>query len=154
MLRRVLGSWVFGLITVTSTTAFAADGFMSFEAQRSGRGDKERFGNVSYSVASPKDTATGQSTGKRQHKPVCVTRTPLPSSGHLVSALITNDTFKSVVFETSNGVRIKLTNASLASYKLFEDKENEELCFTFQSIELSVKGGPAMSDSWVGAASR
>lgn len=79
---------------------------------------------------------------------MCVTRTPIASSTTFFSALVTNEVLRTVTFDTSLGVRIKLSNASVASYKLFEERDQEEICFTFASIELTMRGGVTATDSW------
>ena len=72
---------------------------------------------------SPRDLATGQASGKRQHKPIRFTKEWGAASPQLQQALFTNETLKSVLFEfvrtDAKGAEevhytIKLTNASVS----------------------------------------
>jgi type VI secretion system secreted protein Hcp len=133
------------LAILSGSASSFADGTMGFEGRSKAAGEK--FTSISYSVSTPRDAASGLATGRRQHKPVCVVRVPLATSGTLVQMLLTNEVVKSATFDTSAGIKIKLTNASVASYRLVEDKDLEEICFAFQGIEISAKGGPVATDS-------
>lgn len=129
-----------------------ADGTIGFEGKRTKGTTGDRFGTLSFSVTVPRDAASGLPTGRRQYKPVCVMRTPQASTTAFLQNLATNEGFKSVTIESSNGLRIRLTNATAASYQYLQEKELEELCFSFQTIEVSVKGGAAFTDTLGGAA--
>ena len=134
------------LAILSGSASSFADGTMAVEG-RTGKPTTEKFTSISYSVSTPRDAASGQATGRRQHKPVCVVRVPVATSGALVQMLLTNEVVKSATFDTSAGIKIKLTNANVTSYRLVDDKDLEEICFAFQAIELSAKGGTAATDS-------
>jgi type VI secretion system secreted protein Hcp len=79
-----------------------------------------------YEVTSPRDAATGQASGQRQHSPVTMVKEWGPSSPQLFKAAVTNEVLKTVFFEfvQTNEIgeeyiahTVKLTNASVASLK-------------------------------------
>lgn len=132
---------------------------------------KAKFAAIgfNYEVISPRDLASGQASGKRQHKPIVVTKEWGASSPQIFQALTTNEVLKSVLFEfirtTAEGAEeihhtIKLTNATINSLKQYiqtaakhEDAydvhELEDVAFTFQKIEIDNKLGKTSSgDDW------
>lgn len=144
-------------------------GAMKGESPRKEHTKKVPCIDFNYQVDSPKDIATGQASGKRQHKPVTITKEWGPSTPQLFQALCTNEVLKSVLFEfyktDANGIEvnyynIKLTNAtvsrieqstgfpdaahgsSAASAKHnahYDTHELERVSFTFQKIEVEHK---------------
>lgn len=101
-----------------------------------------------YGIVSPRDAATGQATGKRQHKSVVITKLWGASSPQLFQALVSNELLSEVIidfYETSPrlipklGHSIKLTNASVVeiSYRTEETRlrQVETVSFNFQKIE-------------------
>lgn len=73
-----------------------------------------------YDVVSPRDLATGMATGKRQHKPVMITKEWGAASPQLFQALVTNEVLPEMVIDfvgldpkgtMSLSHSIKLTNA-------------------------------------------
>ena len=126
---------------------------------------------VSFSTEtiSPRDVATGQASGKRQHKPVRFTKEWGAASPQLFQALVSNEVLKSVLFEfvhpDAKGVEvvhytIKLTNASVARVassldlasrtgSRFDGHELEQIELTFETIEIEDKvGNTTASDDW------
>ncbi|MEQ1621765.1 MAG: type VI secretion system tube protein TssD [Methylococcales bacterium] len=122
---------------------------------------------VSYSVISPRDAASGLPTGKRQHKPVTITKPMSEASPLLFNAIATNENLNSVTIQfigtdKSLGPKIKLTNANIASFAphsqgLIADKQTagvvtpifselEDVSFTFQKIEITYGSYSAMDD--------
>ena len=164
---------------------------MSFHAQVSikgrkqgqfkGEGFQSKRGNkwipilaFGYAVQSPRDLATGQATGKRQHKPVVVTKAWGAATPQLFQALTTNEILDSVDIEffkvNPNGEEylyhtVKLTNASIVEIKQYtreyelesaghpegvDPVELEDVSFTFQKIEIENKDGKTTTvDDWV-----
>ncbi|HKA11260.1 MAG TPA: type VI secretion system tube protein TssD [Candidatus Dormibacteraeota bacterium] len=124
--------------------------------------------SFSYEVISPRDVATGQATGKRQHSPVTISKEWGAASPQLFQAAVTNEPLQSVLFEfpvtDARGVEvvhhtIKLTNASVASYKMYTAEhatsghtfELEDVSFTFQKIQIEdLAGKTAAADDWSG----
>jgi type VI secretion system secreted protein Hcp len=135
-------------IALTSSVALA-DGTVTADGTRT-KVAGDRFIGIAYEVKSPRDLATGQATGKRQHQPLCMIKASSQATPQWFMAATTNEVLKSVVFETAT-LRLKLTNATVSEFKLLgaEGKETEQVCFTFDKIELSaLKGGTTASDDW------
>ena len=134
--------------------------------------------SFSYEVKSPRDAATGNASGKRQHSPVRIVKAVGAASPQIFQALVNNEVLTEVTFEftktNSNGeeyvyYQIKLTNASVASVRLFTKEdlssaggssskqssslpmELEEVAFVFHKIEVENKDGKTMGmDDWSG----
>jgi type VI secretion system secreted protein Hcp len=119
---------------------------------------------------SPRDVATGQASGKRQHKPISFTKEWGAASPQLWTALATNEVLKQVVFEFTkpNGDgretvfhTVTLTNASVASIRSYVDQTDtsgdpfdghalEDVTLTYQSIAMeSREGKTASKDDWI-----
>jgi type VI secretion system secreted protein Hcp len=121
-----------------------------------------------WKVQSPRDIATGQASGKRQHLPIKVTKEWGAASPQIFHALCTNEVLKSVLFEfirtTAEGAEeihhtIKLTNATISELHPYigmakhEERtdvhELEEVSFTYQKIEIENKIAKTMAvDDW------
>ena len=106
---------------------------------------------VSHEVVSPRDPATGQATGKRQHKPFTMTMQWGATTPKFITALTTNENLSSVLIGllrsgTQVG-KIKLTNAHVSDY--VQTDQGLALSFTYQKIEWTwVQGGITASDDW------
>jgi type VI secretion system secreted protein Hcp len=121
-------------------------------------------------VASPRDSAGGQASGKRAYKPILVTKEWGAASPQLFQALVSNEQIKTAVFEfvktNANGEeyvyhRIKLTNASITGIKSYLDltdasgdvydaHELEDVSFVFQKIEIeNLDGKTSAADNWM-----
>ena len=103
-----------------------------------------RFG---YGVMTPRDAATGLSTGRRVHAPVVVTKLVGTASPQILQALVTNEGLKSVVVDLPGGeggigYTIKLTNALISEIKQHSEVVDgrfvllEDVSFVFQAIEV------------------
>lgn len=127
---------------------------------------------ASHEVISPRDAATGQATGKRQHKPFVITKEIDQSSPRLYGALASNENLTEWELQfwaiTSFGpgpgtekmrYTVKLTNASIASiaFRMANNKdpelanraEYEEIAFTYQAVEwIWMLGNVTMTDNW------
>lgn len=128
---------------------------------------------VSHEIVSPRDSASGQATGKRQHKPFVITKELDKSTPLLYSALVNNENITSWELQhftaqtggsggvgvEKNHYTVKLTNAKIVDIKsiilnnknpeLTRYAEYEEIAFTYQKIEwLWVLGGITASDDW------
>jgi type VI secretion system Hcp family effector len=110
--------------------------------------------SFSTSVSSPRDLATGQASGKRQHKPLIVTKSMDAATPLFQKVLDTNEVLTSVVLKiyrsgtTTVDQTITLTNAGLSQIDTVDTGAGdalplERLSFTFQKIkyEFSVNGG-------------
>ena len=82
----------------------------------------------SHEIVSPRDAASGLPTGKRQHKPMVITKEVDKSSPLLYNALVNNENLSSfeLKFMTpdsaaaaeKNHYTVKLTNANIASISM------------------------------------
>ena len=134
---------------------------------------KEKIAGLAfeYSVVSPRDLATGQASGKRQHHPIKITKEWGASTPQLFTACTTNEVLKEVHFEflktDANGEEtvfytVKLTNASVSHIAQFTSPHEgsggakseptkflESIEFTFQKIEIESKTGKTSAmDDW------
>jgi type VI secretion system secreted protein Hcp len=132
-----------------------------------GKIDVRQF-NVSF--RSPRDAATGQATGKRQHQAVRFSKTPDGATPLLMTALISNEKLTRVVFEFSRAgtagawelyQRITLTDAYVTAVDqehpdrgagggadALEDLERVELVYGKIEIQ-NVQAKTAVVDEWV-----
>lgn len=129
----------------------------------------ERLSGISfhYSVSSPRDVATGQASGKRQHQPVSFVKEWGAATPQLFQAAVTNEVLKTVLFEfvktNENGEEyvfhtVKLTNASINQIDQYIDGEPEppadsraleRVALAFQRIEIQNADGKTMAtDDW------
>jgi type VI secretion system secreted protein Hcp len=129
--------------------------------------------SVNHEIVSPRDMASGLPTGKRQHKPLIITKAIDKSSPLLYNVLTTNENisewelkFWTPQLAAAGGVgtekqhyTIKLTNANIASIRfLMADNRNpelarlteyEEVAFTYQKITWTwTDGGVTADDDW------
>lgn len=139
MQKHIAASIALAAVFIIPSVASAMDGTMTFEGAKA-RGQSERFANVVYSVSAPTDTAGTRRTGRANHSAVCVQRTPTATSSLLFGAIVTNEQLRVVQLDMTNGLRIKLTDATVTGYKVATEKDLEEICFTFRAIEVSMKG--------------
>ena len=116
---------------------------------------KDKIPGFSYqsSVASPRDAASGQATGKRRHEPVVLHKKVGAATPMISHALTKNEVLKTVLFEFVNTTKdgkeqvfftVKLTNATISNQRIYlpaisGDQHHlelsEEVSFTFQKIE-------------------
>jgi type VI secretion system secreted protein Hcp len=115
--------------------------------------------SADHSVVSPRDPATGQATGKRQHKPLTIVKAVDRATPQLYNAFTGNETLTSCLLKfykkSSTGVltnyyTITLTNASIAQIDLSKGDarfqngrlgEFEEISFVYQKIEWKYMNG-------------
>jgi type VI secretion system secreted protein Hcp len=157
-------------VTVTGQKQGAFKG----ESPREAHAAKISGLSYDHSIVSPRDIATGQPSGKRQHGPITITKEWGPASPMLFSALVSNELLTSVLFEfyktTPEGVEevyytVTLTNATVSqvhyttgtgesassakTQSSYDTHELEEVSFTYQKIEIESKTGQTMaSDDW------
>lgn len=119
------------------------------------QGDRTEITNFAYEVVSPRDLASGASSGKRQHKPITITKPIGAATPQFFQAITTNEVLKTVVIsfyneypsEAGPSFEVKLTNANVSGFK--QEKFNEHISFTFQKIEIESKlGKTAAMDDW------
>jgi len=157
--------------------------YLSLKGQKSGQikgsiTQKGREGSigviaVSHSIISPRDPASGLSTGKRMHKPIIITKELDKSTPLLYNMLVTNENITEFILHfwapqikagTGAGTEvqnytIQLTNTNIASIDFRMDNirhpdlekydEYEEIAFTYQKIEWTwTDGGITAQDDW------
>jgi type VI secretion system secreted protein Hcp len=136
-------------VLCTSSIAFA-DGTITVQGTKTNFAP-DRFIGLSYDVKSPRDIATGQASGRRQHGQLCVHKTAGSTTVQWFTAVTTNEVLKTVTLE-SPSLRYKLSNAFVSELRLTtapDGKELEEICLTFERIELThLKGGATGGDNW------
>lgn len=129
---------------------------------------------VSHEIISPRNPASGQASGKRQHKPLVITKELDKSSPILYNSLCNNENItefklqfwgpKKTAAGAPTGLEfqhytIQLTNARIAdiSFKMLNTKnpdlvkyaEYEEVSFVYESIEWTwTDGGIQATDDW------
>src|ERR1700694_1815509 len=113
-----------------------------------------------YRLVSPRDPATGQVSGKRQHKPVVITKEWGPSMPQFLAAVATNEVLTKLTMEfwdaDAKGMQrahfvVTLTDASVSEVKqrLANDLLTEDLSFTFRKITVEDKIGKTIfMDDW------
>jgi type VI secretion system secreted protein Hcp len=148
------------------TIEAAKQGRLAGESTREVHKGKLAGIGFSYEVTSPRDAASGQATGKRQHGAVTFTKEWGAASPQLFTALVTNEVIKSALFEfvRTNDVgvehvfhTIKLTDAAVTSIHQYvaaqddaelDNAELEDVAITFRGIEIeNVDGKTAATDS-------
>lgn len=138
------------------------------ESGREAHKDKIAARAIKYECAAPFDPQNGQTTGRRQHKPIVLTKEWGGSSPQLLQALCTNEALKSVLFEFVKHDRqgaeyvyytIKLSNARVVKIDQYSAEtpgsqthdlnELEDVSFTFDKIEWENKDAKTMTmDDW------
>ena len=128
---------------------------------------------ASHEVTSPRDAASGQATGKRQHLPFVITKPVDRASVPLHQVQTANESLREWELQfwtpqlkasTGTGAEVqyftvKLTNASIASIamqmpnttspELARLETFEEIAFTYQAIEWTwTDGASVASDDW------
>jgi type VI secretion system secreted protein Hcp len=111
---------------------------------------------LDWSVITPFDPASGLATGKRQHKPLAITKEIDAATPLLLQAEFSNETLTQVLIGlvhpggSSAYLTIKLTNAQIRSVHQFTEggKTYEEVSFTYQKIETTFVGGATAEDDW------
>jgi type VI secretion system secreted protein Hcp len=163
--------WQFGENPRLTTPVTGVEIYIAVEGTKQGKfkgdspvkafKDQNRVLKFSYSVVSPRDVSTGQARGKRQHKPIVITREPGAASPQFFTALVTNELLKSVAIHfirgTSTGVEelqqiITLTNATVSDFRQYVGDDGrwlEDVAFAFQQIQIENKPGATIAaDSW------
>jgi type VI secretion system secreted protein Hcp len=148
----------------------------AFKGESPRKGHEAKAAGISYQheVQSPRDVATGQASGKRQHKPIVFTKEWGASSPQYFQALVTNEWLESVLFEFYHTNKqgkeevyytIKLVNATVCNIRYmtgagesatsakttgaYDTHELEEISFTYQRIEVEHQlAKTAVIDDW------
>jgi type VI secretion system secreted protein Hcp len=154
----------------------AKQGAIKGGVTQKGREDSILVIAVDHELVSPRDSASGQATGKRQHKPIVITKEIDRSSPALRTALITGENLPEVTLQfhapqraaTGGGAEtqhftIALKNARIAGIhhvmpnnkdpQLTKLAAYEQVSFVYDEITWTwTDGGLTASDSWGGGA--
>jgi type VI secretion system secreted protein Hcp len=171
-LRFVLGSVL--CLAIAWPLSAATGAYIKIEGTKQGqfKGEEVRQGSkqwipvisVNYQVESPRDSATGQSSGKRQHHPVRITMEQSAVSAQLKKALQTNEHLREVVIEfVRAGAQgkeqvyqtITLTDATIATIEAVHGSnaknghEGEAVSFAYEKIQVThAQGNKTAKDNW------
>jgi type VI secretion system secreted protein Hcp len=121
--------------------------------------------SFNHAVVSPRDAASGLPTGKRQHKPITVTKPLDKASPLLMGALVNNENLNDVQFhflsldktgKVTHYYTIELQNAAISSIRtvLVENERGsldtyEQISFVYQKIFWTFEdGGITAEDDW------
>lgn len=135
---------------------------------QAGREDSIMVIGFSHEVGSPRDAASGLPTGKRQHKPLTITKEIDKSTPLLMSALVNNENLTELTLRFWQPSRsgkefqfytIELKNAAIADIRqeMLNNKypenmqmtELEHVSFIYQKITWTYEdGGITTSDDW------
>ncbi len=144
------------------TARGAKQGDINGGVTEKGREGSIALHSVSYAIDVPYDQATGHASGKRQHKPITITKVIDQATPKLLEALVTNETLTNVKIafwrpsseSASPYFLIALTNATLSGVALApsgEEKveETEQFQLTFEKITWTwIPGGEEAQDTW------
>jgi type VI secretion system secreted protein Hcp len=167
-LLRVAGRLV-PCLMLTVTLAYGAQNYyLKIESAKQGtfKGGVSRKGSRWIPILEVSHPAGGAALGKSQHKPIVVIKEIDAASAQLHRALTNNEVLKEVVIDfVRSGApgkeagketvyqTLTLTNATVASLKTIrsgkQEKEAEEILFTYQKIEVTdLSGKKSATDDW------
>jgi type VI secretion system secreted protein Hcp len=176
IIRITLAAFVF--VAFGTVTAQADSIYISIKGQKQGpfKGEALQKGfegkiaglKFRYELVSPRDIATGMATGRRQNKPVMITKEWGAASPQLFQALVTNEVLPEVVIDfvvadpKNPGMvllshSIKLTTALVTDISQSTEpiatggvRLLEDVTFVFGAIELiDVRSNTMSRDTWI-----
>lgn len=126
----------------------AKQGRFKGEGPREGNKDKIIGLRYEYEIKMPGDAATGQSSGKRQHQPLVITKEWGAASPQLFQAAATGETLKSVLlsfFKPAPGTdselfyTVQLTDARITGLRHYTEDSRffEEVSVAFLKMEVT-----------------
>ena len=135
-----------GIVHIEMKITGKKTGVFKGDSNQKGHQDQILVSSYSFEVDSPRDAASGQASGKRQYKPITITKELNGSSPQLLAAASTNEVLDSVVInfyksdrtgKEINYYRVTLTNASISQVRQYSSGStvNEDVSFTFQKIQ-------------------
>jgi len=151
-------------LTLTGETSGEVQGSVT----QAGREDSIMVIGWSHEVVSPRDAASGLPSGKRQHKPLSITKEIDKSTPLLMQILTQNENITNWKLEcwqpSTSGKEfqfysIELENASIAGIRSeqlnnkypenMQHKEREHISFCYQKITWTfMDGGQTAQDDW------
>jgi len=167
---------IFLCLTVWAGSAQAAYQFyMTIEGTKQGKFKGEGVGRdkgwipclqFSYQPSAPRDVASGQASGKRQHGQIVIVKERGAASPQIFRAVTTNEVLKQVSFEfvhvTADGREevyktLRITKAVVASVRTLTSEgakdAREEVTLSFEQGNLEAKGPdakPMPVEHWMG----
>lgn len=146
----------------------ATQGEIRGSVTRSGRKGTIKVIAYSHEVTSPRDAASGLPTGKRQHKPLTITKEIDQTSPLLMNLLVNNENIPEMelgLWQFSSSRKevqfftIRLVNASIANIRqempnnqypeTMRQKEREHISFCYQKIVWTyLESGVTSEDDW------
>jgi len=149
------------VVTITGSK----QGTFKGESIRGNEKNKIPVLDFGYEVVSPRDPATGQATGKRQHHAVTFVKAWGAATPQIFAALVTNETLKTVLFEFTRVdpagkevvfQTVALTNASVSGLKEYTQPnakggtdDFDLVSLTFQQITITNNdGNTTATDDW------
>jgi type VI secretion system secreted protein Hcp len=114
-------------------------GQLKGESTKGGREKDGWFELVSFEMGSevPVDSKTGTATGKRQHKPIVITKNVDAASPLLLNAHWANETFETVIIQTVDDKNKVMKTTTLKNALISEIKKNgslESISFDYEEI--------------------
>jgi type VI secretion system secreted protein Hcp len=146
----------------------ATQGEIKGSVTQSGREDSIMVIGFNHEVVSPRDAASGLPTGKRQHKPLVITKEIDKSSPLLMNVLTNNENLSdwelrfwqpSATGQEVQHYTIELKNGNIAGIRAemlnnkypenMQHKEREHVSFTYQKVIWTWEdGGVTAEDDW------
>ena len=135
-----------GVVSIEMKITGQKMGVLKGDSTLKGHQDEIVVSGYTFELASPRDTATGQATGRVQFKPVTITKQVGASSPQILAAAATNENLTSVVINfwrtdktgvETNFYRVTLTDANISDVKQYSsgDTVKEDVSFFFRKIK-------------------
>ena len=132
---------------------------------KAGREDKMEIYGFSHEVLSPRDAASGLPTGKRQHKPLTITKPIDQATPLLLQGLLTDEVYEQLIFTAyrrSGGSEmpyltivlqqpsiLSVANDDAGASGQGDHEVREHVQFTYQKITWTwADGGITAEDDW------
>lgn len=136
-------------------------GTIKGESYRKGQEGKVRLLDFELAAVAPRDLATGQASGKRQHHPFSFTTEVGSSTPQLMQACVTNEILKtvdvSVYKHAADGqeqeyLKFRFEDATVSKYDITGNHPDSEVPLvtyeiTFRTLEVNA-GKVTMMDKW------
>jgi type VI secretion system secreted protein Hcp len=154
------GAATAGVVSIEMKITGQKTGVFKGDSTQKGHEDEILVSGYQFELDSPRDAASGQATGKRQYKPIVVTKQLGASSPQLVQACATNENLNKVVIDfyksdrtgkLVNFYRVTLTDASISSDKQYSagNTVNEDIAFVFRKItQEDLVAKTSFTDDW------
>lgn len=140
--------------------------YMSIEGTKQGKFNGQRkdkwmpVASFNMGVSSPRDAATGQASGKRQHKPVVVGVEWGSWSPQIFAAMVQNEVLDPVVINIQPGSSkgsntvtyewVKLRNAVISNISTHKvgKTQVQDVTLTYEGVQMGTGHHTAATDGW------